>query len=395
MKKILCLVLALALCAAGTAIAETITSGSADPLTAGELAELLEIVRAEALAAEPLNNPGEESGESEDGTLLRYEIARLYAEGAALAADTPVNALVFEDSEGPIFRGTGIDTMLQDLLAAYPLDNPELFGTREEAVLYLRDKADGGFFYGRVLRDGQRITAVEYGDILKEDAGFRRAAVTYTVLSGLVTSIRADGLNPAGEKLDAAAAEELRMELQELTGREDYRQVRTSREGLELTPFGEEDLVFDGIDYLALEPSGLPGTPERQLMDNEDGTWLMACDGDGYEAVFRCDAQGENARILSFTLLDDEREGPRCVRLGDSFSDDYARFRSGEYEMDEDLTEVLYGEEGKAPWGFASYDSTAGEMSLRYACEAGGTLVELILKYTDNILTEIIIQTEY
>ena len=131
-KKILCLLAALALCAAIPAAAE---EAAPQPVTAAELSALLDTVRAKALAATPLNNPSEENAQSEDGTLFRYEIAQIYAEGTQLTAETPVNVLVFDDGEGPLFRNTGIDSMMTDLLAAYPLENETLAGTREEAVL--------------------------------------------------------------------------------------------------------------------------------------------------------------------------------------------------------------------------------------------------------------------
>ena len=391
MKKILCLLVALMVCAIFPATAEENTQ----PITVKELCELLDSIRMQALASAPLNDPSEESARSEDGTLFRYDIARIYAEGTELTAVTPINALVFEDNEEPIIRGTGIDTQLADLLAAYPLDNKTLAGTREEAVLYLQDNADGGFVYGRVLRDGQRITAAEYGEILPEGEAFRHASVTYSLINGLVASIRVDGLNSDGTDLtDAAHAEEVHAELAELTGRDEYQSAKTSRNGLELTPFNENDLIFSGFSYTMLQPDMLPGSPESELIDNEDGSWLLRCDGDGYMAVFRCSAEGENAEILNFSLLDADIEGPRYVRLGDLFSDDLCRFRNGENEMDENMTELLYGTEDVAPWGFASYDFSSGETSLRYVTDTtAGIRVELILKYENNILTEIILQT--
>ena len=161
-----------------------------------------------------------------------------------------------------------------------------------------------------------------------------------------------------------------------------------------LAPFGEEDLTFGGITYPALQPDALPGIPESELIDNGDGSWLMVCQGDGYEAVFSCDEHGEDALILNFSILDPEMEGPRGVKLGDSFNVDFNLFPSGENEMGEDLTELLYGTEGVAPWGFANYDSSAGEMSLRYVTETeGGLTVELLLRYAETYLTEIMIQT--
>ena len=204
--------------------------------------------------------------------------------------------------------------------------------------------------------------------------------------------IRVDGLNADAGYLDAEDAEELKAELQELLSHDEYVAVKSSRNGLDLDVFSEDDLIFDGFSYLAMQPATLPGETEQELIDNGDGTWLMRCDGDGYEAVFNCDEYGNNARILSFQILDEDTEGPRCVRLGDLFSEDFCRFRSGESEMDGDMTELLYGTADTVPRGVATYDPA--EMSLRYVTDtASGEQVELILRYETNILDEIILHT--
>ena len=130
------------------------------------------------------------------------------------------------------------------------------------------------------------------------------------------------------------------------------------------------------------------------MIDNEDGTWLRRVDGDGFEAVFRCDSAGKNAELISYSILSPELEGPRGVRLGDLFHEDFTRFRSGEGGMDETgLTETLYGTAGTAPYGLAEYgDGT--EMTLRYVTPTlGGPDVELILRYRDTVLAEIILHT--
>ena len=361
-------------------------------VTAAELEGLLATVREEAAAETLLNDPTDEAARSEDGTLFLYEVAQIYAEGETLTADTPVNTLVFEDSEGPVFRGTGIDTHRVDLLAAFRLDNQTLGGTREQALLYLSENADGGFLYGTALRDGQRLTAVKYGEMIKNGDGYRDVSVTYSLLNSLVTAIRADGLNPSAT-IDAQQAEETLAGLKALGTETGYRMVANSRIGTDLTAFSAEDLSFSGIRYTELTPETLPGEAEKELIDNEDGTWLMRCDGDGFEAVFTCDGDGGNAKILSYTILDPDAEGPRAVRLGDLMSDDYCRFRSEGNEMTEEMTEVLYGTEESGEFGLASFDYSAGEASLRYGTEADGTRVELLLKYEQNQLKEIILHT--
>ena len=386
-KKMLCMLITLCLALCGFAIAE-----GAGAVTAAELEALLASVREQAASEELLNDPTDEAARSEDGTRFQYEVAEIYAEGDTLTAETPVNTLVFEDSEGAVIRGTGIDTHWIDLLASFRLDNPELEGTREQALLYLTEGADGGFLYGMILRDGQRLSTAEYGEMLKDKDGYRHVSVTYSLMNGLVTAIRVDGLNPSA-KIDAEQAEEMHAILKALGDKKDYRRVFSSRVGTELAAFNADDLSFGGIRYTELSPETLPGQAETELIDNEDGTWLMRCDGDGFEAVFTCGGNGENARILSYTILDPDTEGPRAVRLGDLISDDYCRFRSEGNEMSENMTELLYGAENSEAFGLASFDYSAGEASLRYVTEADGMRVELLLKYEQNQLKEIILHT--
>ncbi len=388
MKRILCLLTAVMLCLILPAAAEE----NMKVVTAAELDELLERVRTQALTEELLNDPAGEDAESEDGTYFLYEAVGFYAEGTEMTADTPVNTLVFDCDEENVLRGTGMNSRVEDVLAAFPLDNADLAGTREDAILYLRE-TETGFAYGRILRDGQWINTVEYGEVVSGGEMSCRTAVTYSLENGKVNAIRVSGLNPAGgELMDASQAEEFYNELIQLAGCENYRAVKTSRNGLELTALDAEDLIVGGLPYVTMKPGDLPGTPETEIIDNEDGTWLLRCDGDGYEAVFRCGEHGEDAEILSFTILDDGIEGPRSVRIGDIFSDDFNRFRNGENEMGEDMTELLYGTEGTAPYGVAFYDFSA--MTLRYVTDTPeGPQVELLLKYDNYFLTEIILHT--
>ena len=388
MKRILCLLTAVMLCLILPAAAEE----NMKVVTAAELDELLERVRTQALTEELLNDPAGEDAESEDGTYFLYEAVGFYAEGTEMTADTPVNTLVFDCDEENVLRGTGMNSRVEDVLAAFPRDNTDLAGTREDAILYLRE-TEAGFAYGRILRDGQWINTVEYGEVVSGGEMSCRTAVTYSLENGKVNAIRVSGLNPAGgELMDASQAEEFYNELIQLAGCENYRAVKTSRNGLELTALDAEDLIVGGLPYVTMKPGDLPGTPETEIIDNEDGTWLLRCDGDGYEAVFRCGEHGEDAEILSFTILDDGIEGPRSVRIGDIFSDDFNRFRNGENEMGEDMTELLYGTEGTAPYGVAFYDFSA--MTLRYVTDTPeGPQVELLLKYDNYFLTEIILHT--
>ena len=174
----------------------------------------------------------------------------------------------------------------------------------------------------------------------------------------------------------------------------EYARVPRSLDGTELEPFHEGDLDFSALSYRTAQPGIFGDNVEDMLMDNEDGTWLRRIDGDGFEAVFVTDAAGEDARLISYSILSPDLEGPRCVRLGDLFHEDYTRFRSGEGQLDEDgKTEMLYGTAGEPPYGLAEYGD-GSDMSLRYVTQTlSGRKVELLLRYQDTVLTEIILHT--
>ena len=388
MKRIGAMFLTVILLAAmwGAALEEA--KAAAGELTTTELTAFIEEIRAQALQEKPLNDPTGEEARSENGYVFVYGFATLTAEKPSLDAGTEIRSIQLSDDSitGP--REVGLDSDTNTVLSAFASDNPTLDGTRERALIYLRGTAEAGFRFGHAIRDGQRIQVIEYGEVYDNGAGgFGYDSLLYTITSGLVTEIRVyrqkSGFTPAQA---LSLFEEL-----EASGRESgYTRVASSRNGLELTAFGEEDLVFHGLDFLRTQPDDLPGMPEDVLMDNEDGTWLRLVDGDGYSAVFLCDQEGKNAVLSSYTILSKTAEGPRGVRLGDLFHEDFSRFRNGEKETD-GVREVLYGTEGVPPYGIAEYADGDG-MTLRYVTATDdGKAVELYLHYVNNALSEIIV----
>ena len=385
MRKILTLgiLILMALTVGAAAAAEE------NPLTEAEIISLAEQVRALALKQQVLNDPTQEEAVSEDGYALQFDFGVIYGDQPSWSEETGINAMQIMDGEiaGP--RGIAIDWDVNRLMAAVPCENEEMNGNYEEAVLYLIGDAEGSYLYGRTERDGQRISAMEYGAV-DVPAG-RKVTLNCAISGDGITAIRVEGLQ---ETFARDALAELYQDLDALTRQFSYARVPRSLVGTELEMFQEADLDFSCLSYRTAEPAVFGDNVEDMLIDNEDGTWLRRIDGDGFVAVFTCDSQGNNAQIRSFEILSPELEGPRCVRLGDLFHEDFTRFRSGEGELDENgLTEVLYGTVGTAPYGLAEYgDGT--EMTLRYVTPTlGGPDVELLLRYEDTALTEIILHT--
>ena len=362
-----------------------------EPVAADELAAWAEEIKAPALNASPENDPTAEEADVEGGILFQYPFATVYADRTEMTAETRLNAVSYTEAEDISFRNLTLSMTPADVIARFPNNNPDQAGTPNGAVLYLQESDDGGIRFGRVYRDGQRVSAIKYGHLVPAEDGYALATLTCSFTDSLLTEIRAEGFDlSASPRLSQEDRDDLALELNALASRNEYKAVKTSRNGLELTAFGPEDLVFSGIDFPSLRPEDLPGTPETETFDNGDGTSLLRVDGDGYIAVFRSAEDGAYS-VISLSIEDDILEGPRGVRLGDAFHEDYQRFRSEMNGADENMFEVLYGAENEVPRGTAEYGGLDG-ITLRYVTAAAdGREAELMLRYTLSVLSEIIL----
>ena len=401
MKKFLSMIIALCILAAcGIAAAE-----GPDPLTAGELEAWGNGLKAVALEDEPQNDPMDENSETEDGYLFQYDFAALYGDQTEMTADTRLLAAVINDSgedeenresEGNIQNGPrGISLAMSpaEVIALFPNDNPEQAGDRTGAILYLREQPDGSAIYGWINRDGQRITAITYGEFVPQDDGFRLATLQCFFAESLLYEMRAECFDSEADTplLTREDRDEMIASLKALDAKDEYIAVKTSRDGTELTEFSADDLSFSGLRFLGMTPEDLPGSPEEDMMEDDNGTYILMLDEADYDAVFRCDNEaGANAQIVSFTIKGEDFEGPRGVRIGDKLHEDIQRFRFENGEGD-GTDEILYGDADSVNRGVAQY-SVDGESSLRYTTETeDGTQVVLLLRYALNILEEIII----
>jgi len=370
---------------------EELQALAAEAVTIEELQALAGQVWGRAAEAEPLNDPAGDDAKSEDGIAHLFTFGTVYAEGAQMTAETDIRAFVLTGPEDLGLRELRVDDEGTAAMARFPTENPTMAGTRERAVLYLQGDAESGFRYGLSLRDGQRMTAAEYGEFRKEaDGSYSHAALQLLFQRDLLTGLSVTGLKGRETR---ESAEAFLADLQELKEHTEYIRYPRSLEGTDLTAFGEEDLRFGGLNFAALQPEDLPEVQDRMLMEDDGADrWLLAVHGEGYEAVFSCEAEGKHPKALSLSFLSENLEGPRGVRLGDFFHEDFNRFRHGENETD-GQTELLYGRENEAPFGMADYADGDG-MTLRYTLKLkDGRVVELYLHYIAGELTEMMLNT--
>ena len=95
-----------------------------------------------------------------------------------------------------------------------------------------------------------------------------------------------------------------------------------------------------------------------------------------------------------FVITGDELEGPRAVRVGDSFASVYNRFRNGEGEYQDNDVEILYGAEAEGDFGAAYYGENASA-TLRYGVVLeDGRRIILQTEYDVMDCTEIMLTVE-
>ena len=390
MKSVVVLLLALLLALPCLAQAE---ESAADTLTMTEVKEWTERYRERALAAKPLNKPKESL--TSDGYEFIYEFATIYAEKATLKADTVINAVVITspEEEGP--RGVCVDDTMQVVLSAFYHENPDLLGTRDSAVIYLVDLLPDILQWGEVQRDGQRVETIQYAvheQLTTGGDGYTDAGVIFTMQDGTVSAIRVYG---ADSRIGLDTVYGMRSYLQSAAVAAEYQQVPFSYDGASLDKFHGGDLVFSGIDFAALTPEdalALLGDPiGDEWMEDGDNGFTRMMSFPSCEITFEYDLNRENPAIYMLLLVTDGIEGPRAVRIGDTFPQVFNRFRNGEGEFDGMSRETLYGDEMTGEFGTAEYGMDASA-SLRYGLVLeDGRHVVLHMTFTAMELSEVML----
>ncbi|MDO5435776.1 MAG: hypothetical protein Q4G19_05350 [Clostridia bacterium] len=356
-------------------------------LTYDEITGLFDSLLERASASQMLHD----AEETEEGYALVYDFATIYADRPELTDEAKVYSILFTAENEELIRGTSPFSTLSEVLSAFPCRDASLPGSYTGAVLYLEGSPNEGIRFGYVYRDGQQAETICYEVYAISGAGYDDCGIMYTVSEDMIGAIRVFNLT------SALSYEEVRSYFSDMN--EDYadttyRMARISYEGSELEKMNVNDLTFAGFSYLTASESDMPEVLEDMWISNGDGTWLHRIDGDGWYAVFHADGDRKNGELVMFTIMGDAFEGPRYVRVGDSYSSDYNRFRNGDGEFDaESMTEVMYEDENGS--GFSVFHDN-GSAELRYMVKAeDGRRVQMLLNYSGETmqLTDITVHT--
>ena len=381
MKKLFCLLLSLMMLLSSAALAESVPVDENAALTREEIEIYLNSLGQAALTGENVEVvPLEEGGAQVylDETVLVIADESLTESSAILSAYPGENQA---DLRG-IFLGSTPD----EVLGAYPNNNPRLNGSYYDAALFIDDalfsagekqEASAGY----VLRDGQQIYMITYEVFSRQADGVAVSSVSYGLENGCVTSIC---IAVDEEILEEAEAQESIQEIAEMQEISEYFAYPVSADnGETLAPFEREDLALrasasDVLDFLDLTAEDLTAVfgpaPFEEWTEDSDGSLLRTLQWEGITVLLRYNAQRQFTAVDSVTINDVNVDGPRGVRVCDSLDSVINRFRHGEV-LESEATVYLYGDGNTAPYGVRAYSPENAEVTYALSLGDGRTVI--------------------
>jgi len=381
MKKLTALLLALLLFALPALAEEAPQEEESAQLTYEELEIYLSALAKDALSS------GEVSIRSqEDGVWAEYPGGALLIADEELTENTAVVGFAAAPGqEDP--RGLMVGSSIRDVLAAYPNDNPELYGTRYDAALYIRGEKPEATV-GYVLRDGQRVTQIWHAVEHWTQDGVIECGIAYDLDHGVVTGISIVGMQNVQEE---AVALETIADVAAMQENREYAAYPQTEDGQTLAPFQREDLSFSGIDFLDLtaeDAIAAFGTPSLdEWTEDSTGEFLRLLQWDGISVQLVYSAGKEFLRVDSLVYSNPEFEGPRGVRPGDYLDTVINRFYREDYAVLSAGEVKLYDDGNKTNYGLLSY--SAGSAALTYSLTLDGdATVVWYMTFADDELQE-------
>ncbi len=375
MKKLFCLTLALLMLLSFAALAEPVPVDENAPLTREEIEMYLNALGQAALESESLGYLIDEDGPN----YAYFEGGELMIADEGLTETTAILAANLEEDQADL-RGLSMGSSLDEVLAAYPNDNPALGGSYYDAALFIageKPEVSAGY----LLRSGQQAYLAVYEVFSWQPDGVSISSVAYRLENSFVESIR---IALDDEILEEAKALEMIQEIADMQEISEFVPYPVSVYGGEsLPPFEREDLTITQsgrrvADFLDLTPEEFFDALGEALVDewteDSDGSYLRLMQWDGASLLLRYDAKRQFIAVDSLTLNDVILEGPRGVRAGDTLDSVIFRFRHAEVFGTED-TVLLYGDGQTPPYGALAYSPNSAEASYAFSLEDGRTVI--------------------
>lgn len=313
----------------------------------------------------------------------------LYLAHDDLSADSVLLGVLLKpgpDDALPGPRGTHVGQPVNDLLLAFPNDNPHLAGTEEAAVLYMSGNLPTPVATGVLRRSGQTVLLIEHELYYLADNGVDRAGVQYTMDENGVAAIRYYAASEAQPLADAEAALTALSDLQEQNA---YFAFDTANP----EPLQGEDLTVAGLHFngLTMETAvAALGKPVHEETVEDTGGDIRTAQWDGVEIAFVKESK-DGTEIVDRITLTGSQEGPRGIRVGEPMAVVLSRLPYDGGDVPERST-VLYGDaEGQVP-PYGTLQVAGNDAQAYYALDVGeGQGVLMTLVFVSGTLAELTI----
>ena len=345
-------------------------------LTERELSDWVSQILYQSKDSQPQNMPVGEEAHTDEGYAFMYPFATLYYNKPELDQASVLRGFAVTEEAASSLRGLSLGTPLETLIATYGWQNPELYHDGSFAVLYQLNQLPKSAYWAWARLEDEKVSMVQcavhalVGEELYTDAG-----VEYQIQDGVIVGIRVYGLDQLVNRSVVEGNLGAVIGAQTASLGDETHLEETPVEGYfqenEGQPFGRDDLLFAGIDFLALTPAQAPGifgTPQQEEWAQDDtGEWLLTLRHEKAVLTFAANRNKENPRLESISFLGTEMQGPRSVRLGDTLEAVLVRFPSDGNGAVNGNEALLYGDGKRAPYGAMS--QMQDMVTLRYVTQ--------------------------
>ena len=381
MKKLLVWMLALMLL-----VPQAFAQEEMAPLTMEELNRWTESLVSRAIGDKL------EVKQAEQGFIWEGRGYSLSAEGKDLSDDTTLTGAVIDDESIEVEGLTGPRNLIVTVAAgavldAFPNDNPDLKGSKDRAVLYLRGTLPDQVMTGVIYRNGQDISMLEYSVYTKSGDSVDKAGVVFTAQNGLVTAIRYFG----GEQVPLAEAEQYLASLSDLQEKGEYFAYNT----VSPTPMQREDLVIGGLDFLDMTPEdaenvlGKPVAEEK--LEDSNGQTLVTKQWNDIFITFSY--KDDTFLRTESAVVHGVLQGPRGVSIGETMLMVLGRFENKAESLNRERVS-LYGSADNASEPYGQLDQQNGAQTLYYSVPLSDGSVLFTASFMGESLVEMSLQRQ-
>lgn len=372
----------------------TASADDAGVLSEGELNVWIRQVLQDSAKETPVNAPVGEDALTEDGYAFIYSFATLYYNKPALDADSVLKAVALTDPGYASPRGIKIGDDVSVLINSFGWQNPMLLGSDTFAAFYVRNQLPEAAYWSWAQRENDAISVVQCAIHAKSGPNrYTDAGLRYAVADGKLTGFGVYGLDAVISESDVRRNVNAVLSVEAAITGDEHSSEETAEgyyEQSAAAPFGANDLLFGGVNYMTLDETAAQklfgAALKEEKVKDDTGAWLVTTRREGLTLSYTVSADGA-ASVLDSLSVSGELKGPRGIQNGMAMGEVLKLFYSDGAGTVLGSVSVLYGDGENAPTGLLEQ----GE-AVRYRADivttTGRLAVTLRMTFVNGLMTE-------